>query len=760
MPNPTKWGSEFLVNTITQYLQIDSKVTALENGFFVVTWSDTSNSPDDDGLGSGVRAQVFHADGRKSGAEFLVNGTGTEQQELPDITGLSGGRFVITWYDQYEHGDNSSDATIRAQIFNLDGSRDGAEFQVNTINNAIQRDPSATTLENGQFVITWTDQAGGGGDTSATAIRAQIFNVDATKVGAEFLVNTTTISQQQLSDVVALSDGRFVVSWADFSGSVDDASGWAVRAQVFNANGSLSGLEFLVNSQTLFSQTDPEIAALDNGKFVVVWEDTGYSSDVKAQVFGSNGVKIGTEFLVNTTTSFDQLDPSVSSLSDGRFIVVWADASASADDPFQTAIRAQVFNADGSKDGTEFLVNTSTQNDQFYPDVKELADGRIIMTWSDGSFQTGDNSYSGINAQIFDPRTAGVTISGSDQKDEFFGTDFQDDIFGNAESDVLFGKGGDDILWGGTSDDKLYGGSGNDKLYGGAGDDYVKGHSGEDYLKGHSGDDYLRGGDDDDVLKGGSGKDLLEGENDNDTLYGEGGQDTLFGGLGDDKLYGGGDNDKLYGGAGDDYIKGHSGDDYLKGHSGDDRLRGGTGDDVLKGGSGVDLLEGEDNNDTLYGEDGKDTLHGGAGEDVLFGGAGDDNLYGASGDDKLYGSKGDDYLKGHSGNDYLKGHSGDDRLRGGSGEDRLRGNSGNDLLEGEAGDDTFIFDAGWGDDVVTDFDVAGSEKLDFTNIAAITQISDLTIAYGATDTTLEFGSDTIKLESTTATLLADDFVFV
>jgi len=179
-------------------------------------------------------------------------------------------------------------------------------------------------------------------------------------------------------------------------------------------------------------------------------------------------------------------------------------------------------------------------------------------------------------------------------------------------------------------------------------------------------------------------------------------------------------------------------------------MTGSSADNVLQADSGDDLLKGEAGADTLYGKDGDDTL---------FGGAGNDNLYGGGGDDKLYGGSGDDYIKGHSGDDYLKGHSGDDHLRGGSGEDRLRGNSGDDLLEGEAGDDTFIFDTGWGHDTITDFDVAGNEILDFTNIASVTSMSDLTISYGGADTVITFNGNSITLQDTTATLLVDDFVF-
>ena len=62
-------------------------------------------------------------------------------------------------------------------------------------------------------------------------------------------------------------------------------------------------------------------------------------------------IKWGTEFLLNTTKNNDQYQSSIQSLADGRFVVTWADTSQSADDNSGFAIRAQIFDADGSKSG-------------------------------------------------------------------------------------------------------------------------------------------------------------------------------------------------------------------------------------------------------------------------------------------------------------------------------------------------------------------------------------------------------------------------
>ncbi|MCA1539953.1 VCBS repeat-containing protein [Bradyrhizobium sp. NBAIM32] len=334
----TPAGSEFLVNTTTASDQIEPTITALADGRFVVAWTDDSPTS-----GAAVRAQVFNADGTPSGSEFLVN-TVTTSQVRPAITALADGRFVIAW-DDFDAGGYE----VRAQIFNADGTPAGSEFLVNTTTASNQVEPVVTALAEGRFVVAWMDVSETGGDTSSWAVRAQVFNADGAPSGSEFLVNTTTASFQYLPTITALTDGRFVVAWTDDSRTGGDTSGLAVRAQILNADGAPSGSELLVNSTTAGNQSDPTITALADGHFVIAWTDdsqTGGDTSswaVRAQVFDADGVPSGPEFLVNTTTAGNQVEPAITALADGRFVVTWTDASQTGSDTSGSAVRAQIF---------------------------------------------------------------------------------------------------------------------------------------------------------------------------------------------------------------------------------------------------------------------------------------------------------------------------------------------------------------------------------------------------------------------------------
>jgi Ca2+-binding RTX toxin-like protein len=499
MTTPIKDGAEFLVNTTTTNYQSDPTITGLADGRFVVAWTDLSVSGGDTSLYA-IRGQVFTAAGAKSGAEFLVNTTTTSSQERPTITALADGRFVVAWTDLSVSGGDTSLYAIRGQVFTAAGAKSGAEFLVNTTTTNTQTYPTITGLADGRFVVAWSDLSVSGGDTSLYAIRGQVFTAAGAKSGAEFLVNTTTTNNQSNSTITGLADGRFVVAWTDGSQSSGDRYSSAIRGQVFTAAGAKSGAEFLVNSTTTNSQGDSTITGLADGRFVVAWTDLSVSggdtsgSAIRAQVFTAAGAKSGAEFLVNTTTTNNQYDPTITGLADGRFVVAWTDLSVSGGDTSLYAIRGQVFTAAGAKSGVEFLVNTTTTNNQYEPTITGLADGRFVVAWTDFSQSGGDTSGFAIRGQAFDGRITGVQLKGTPAADDFAGTIFADQIGGLFGNDRLDGGAGNDQLQGGAGKDTLFGGAGNDSLDGGAGNDQLQGGAGKDTLTGASGSDILSGG--------------------------------------------------------------------------------------------------------------------------------------------------------------------------------------------------------------------------------------------------------------------------
>lgn len=154
---------------------------------------------------------------------------------------------------------------------------------------------------------------------------------------------------------------------------------------------------------------------------------------------------------------------------------------------------------------------------------------------------------------------------------------------------------------------------------------------------------------------------------------------------------------------------------------------------------------------------------GGTDDDFVRGGRGGDTLLGGEGWDDLRGNNGRDVLDGGAGDDVLQGQRGRDILSGGSGDDILRGGIGNDVVAGGAGDDLFIFKAGHGQDVISDFDQAGDDVLQLSGLgvdsfADVQEIASET----ASGVTLAFdtGASLLLVGTELDDLSASDFVFV
>jgi hypothetical protein len=387
---------DFQVNTWTTDNQSLASITSLPDGGFVVVWT----SDGQDGSDSGVYGQRFDANGNKVGSEFQVNTSTTDIQWHPSITSLPDGGFVVVWDGAGQgHGDG-----VYGQRFDSNGNKVGSEFQVNTWTTSVQEYPSITSLPNGGFVVVWQSD---GQDGSYYGVYGQRFDSNGNKVGSEFQVNTWAPDRQMYPSITSLSNGGFVVVWesgCDYACTGQDGSLWGVYGQKFDSNGDKVGSEFQLNTWTTDFQEYPSVTSLSNGDLVVVWSGAGHgdSSGVYGQRFDSNGNKVGSEFPVNTWTLDLQDDPSITSLPDGGFVVVWTSgcwSGCTGQDGSLWGVYGQRFDANGNKVGSEFQVNTWTTDNQSLASITSLPYGGFVVVW-DGAGQ-GD-SY-GVFGRIFSP---------------------------------------------------------------------------------------------------------------------------------------------------------------------------------------------------------------------------------------------------------------------------------------------------------------------------------------------------------------------
>jgi ELWxxDGT repeat protein len=361
---------------------------------------------------------------------------------------------------------------------------------------------------------------------------------------------------------------------------------------------------------------------------------------------------------------------------------------------------------------------------------------------------------------------------------EITGTSGNDQLQGTAGPDRLLGLAGDDLLNGGLGADVLDGGGGFDfaDYRGSAGGVFVNLTAGTGQGSEAEGDrltgiEAVIGSELNDVLTGNAGANNLFGRDGADALYGLAGDDFLSGGFGGDQMFGGDGVDTVsyagnFGGVwidlpsgvgkwnfaeGDviggvenvigtdftDWLTGDGANNRLDGGSGDDRLIGGAGNDVLIGGFGADLLDGGADVDT-------------ADYSGLFGGVWINLQTGVG---KWNSAEGDTL-------------SGIDKLIGTDFTDWFESSTGRtDVFAGGAANDLFIFQAGFGQDVITDFQGNGAAAGDTIRFGAGTFADYAAVQAAMTQQgndvliTLNAGNILTLQNTTIAQLNAQDFLF-
>ncbi|MCP1415928.1 Ca2+-binding RTX toxin-like protein [Pseudomonas laurylsulfativorans] len=276
------------------------------------------------------------------------------------------------------------------------------EIRVNTTTGK-NSEPSLTALKDGGYIVAWSDQ----GSSFTDYIYTQRYNASGEKVGGPAQVNKVINSTQEDPSITALANGGYVVAWQ--SDTYDDRSD--IAAQIYNANGVKVGGEFIVNTTRMGEQDSAQITSLKDGGFVVSWASFGQDGSGWGgylQRYDASGAKVGVETRVATTTLSDQDGPTVTGLADGGIMVVWE--GNGKDDA--NGIFGQRFKADGSKSGAEVRISTRVADDQTDPVVKVLSNGSYVVTWQsapdDGDGNDETDAPADIYSQLFN--AAGVKV--------------------------------------------------------------------------------------------------------------------------------------------------------------------------------------------------------------------------------------------------------------------------------------------------------------------------------------------------------------
>jgi hypothetical protein len=324
-------------------------------------------------------------------SESVVNVTTAGDQNRPAIVMDESGDYVVIW-QSFKVG---LDYDLFGRRFHADGTPAGGEFPVSTYPTNSQSAAAVAMDASGNYVVVWesVDQ-----DGDSRGVYGRRFDPFGTPLSDEFRVNTTTAGPQDSPTIVMDRLGNFVVAWS--SGNHADGYGAGIFAQRFTATGVRIGNEFLVNTTTEREQTLPSAAIDAAGNFIIVWQSglqDGSDEGIYAQRFHPDGVKRGGEFRVNTKLEGPQTWPKVAANANGQFVVVWTDEG----------IYARTFSPDGIALEPAFQV--SDQNEGGSPSVKVDASGDFVIAWASDALVEG-------NYEVFVKQlSAGGSVHGTQQ---------------------------------------------------------------------------------------------------------------------------------------------------------------------------------------------------------------------------------------------------------------------------------------------------------------------------------------------------------
>jgi Bacterial Ig-like domain (group 3) len=212
----------------------------------------------------------------------------------------------------------------------------------------------------------------GGSTAYDVSVSAPVVVKATYAVGAEARLNTTTAGNQTNATIASLGTGAVAV-WEQRTTTTSAA----IIAQRLSQTGAKLGSQITVAANAAGAGW-PQVAALDNGTFVVVWHENGtFGRDIMMRLYSASGQSLGSEVRANRSTVGSHAGPQVTAVSSG-FVITW---QATGVDGSGSAVVFQRYSNAGAAAGTQVTVNTTTAGDQGGPAIATLSTGGFVVAW-------------------------------------------------------------------------------------------------------------------------------------------------------------------------------------------------------------------------------------------------------------------------------------------------------------------------------------------------------------------------------------------
>lgn len=399
-------AEQFQVNSHTTETQWDPAVAMAPGGTFVVVWD--SRATDHDGTDnsrSSIRGQRFEVDGSPDGNEFQVN-TDTMGYQISPAVDQNDDGFVAIWLSPRSGAEDvesiTTDLEVRGQRFLANGMPIGNEFRARATDTENPQDPIVRVAPDGSYLIAWSELNAGG-----RAVQGQLFS--PTGVGSmPFLIsqgddNNTSIARRpaatHLGSPETTLESAWVVVWQCSECNDSDSHGQEIRGQKFAADGSKMDDAFPVNSRAEGDQVTPSVAPGDEGSFFVVWATEGSRPQIWGRLFAPSGVPLANDFLIADAATSK---PQVGTLYDSDGTpnrFVVVWWNKLAGGPGDPDLFHRYFAMDGTPLGEPIRLNDLDGATEFAPALSTSLGSTFVTAWHSIGSVGSDDSSSSIQAQ-------------------------------------------------------------------------------------------------------------------------------------------------------------------------------------------------------------------------------------------------------------------------------------------------------------------------------------------------------------------------
>jgi hypothetical protein len=288
------------------------------------------NFTDTVGTGTGVACRALDELGNSTPGQLSIS---TDSADVVTTAPLSDGNYAVAWHI-------SSPAAVRTIIAKPDCTPLTA--QPSTASAAIAGVERPHVAANTDSVLyAWLVDGGTGADLHLRpASNTAVFGTEVTPIVHSATEGITAVRVAPLGAGFAA-----VVRWA----AADQVSPGRIELYQVSTQGTIlagptliaanTGSDFVAGIQSF------GVATRADGALMIVWHECANGAagtcDVLGRIVRPTGVPVGDAFMVPTTTTGDQVNPSVVALQDG-FVAAWDDSSHAPPVTDAMAVRARI----------------------------------------------------------------------------------------------------------------------------------------------------------------------------------------------------------------------------------------------------------------------------------------------------------------------------------------------------------------------------------------------------------------------------------